>query len=149
MVRTQYVSSAHINQPEYWNSWRKANDYEKEKWPDEGQPDMSILYETKDGKFGTKIAVNSQGRFVLEMKGTGEVAVFDEKDLEEVVPYTVRLYDLFEEQPSHVQIAQEAGVVVGDLLMSGRKFYRVEEVNTKNRSARKLSGLRRLVTEEL
>lgn len=40
-------------------------------------------------KYGHKLAVNSAGKWVMEVKGTGEVITCDKGDIEEVMPYTV------------------------------------------------------------
>lgn len=40
-------------------------------------------------KYGHKLAVNSSGKWVMEIKGTGEVITCDKDDVEEVLPYTV------------------------------------------------------------
>lgn len=40
-------------------------------------------------KYGHKLAVNSAGKWVMEVKGTGEVITCDKNDIEEVMPYTV------------------------------------------------------------
>lgn len=40
-------------------------------------------------KYGHKLAVNSAGKWVMEIKGTGEVITCDKDDVEEVMPYTV------------------------------------------------------------
>lgn len=52
----------------------------------------SKLYEfQKDGKttFGSKLAVNSSGLWVMEVKGTGEAVLVDKTTVEEVIPYTI------------------------------------------------------------
>jgi hypothetical protein len=40
-------------------------------------------------KYGHKLAVNSAGKWVMEIKGTGEVITCDKDNVEEVMPYTV------------------------------------------------------------
>ncbi len=40
-------------------------------------------------KYGHKLAVNSAGKWVMEVKGTGEVITCGKDDIEEVMPYTV------------------------------------------------------------
>ena len=42
-------------------------------------------------KYGHKLAVNSAGKWVMEIKGTGEVVTCDKDDVEEVMPYTVSI----------------------------------------------------------
>lgn len=40
-------------------------------------------------KYGHKLAVDSTGKWVMEIKGTGEVLSFEKDLIEEVMPYTV------------------------------------------------------------
>jgi len=51
------------------------------------------LYQINDDflgvKYGHKLAVNSSGKWVMEIKGTGEVITCDKDNVEEVMPYTV------------------------------------------------------------
>ena len=50
------------------------------------------LYEIKHGEattFGTKLAVNSEKKWVMEEKGTGAVFVVDPANVKKVMPYTV------------------------------------------------------------
>jgi hypothetical protein len=59
-------------------------------------------------KYGHKLAVNSAGKWVMELKGTGEVITCDKDDVEEVMPYTVsvqfqtgkQIYSYFAEKGS-------------------------------------------------
>lgn len=50
------------------------------------------LYEIKTTSgtiFGHKLAVNSQGMWVMEIKGTGNVVAVDKETVSKVVPYTI------------------------------------------------------------
>lgn len=40
-------------------------------------------------KYGQKLAVDSTGKWVMELKGTGEVRSYDKSLIEEVMPYTI------------------------------------------------------------
>lgn len=100
---------------------------------------MTDLYQVKGAveRFGTKLTENSQGQFVLEMKGEGgKVEAFNPGDLELVVPYTIQLDCVVPgESGMHIQ-CEKGKVEKNDLLMSvttGRIF-RVSNVDTKNRS---------------
>lgn len=87
-------------------------------------------------RFGTKLTENSQGQYVLEMKGEGgKVEAFNPTDLELVVPYTVQLVCV-PPNDSGMHIQCEAGKLEkGDLLIleSNGKMFRVAAVDTKNR----------------
>jgi uncharacterized protein YodC (DUF2158 family) len=39
--------------------------------------------------FGTHIGTNSQGQWIMEVKGTGQIVAVDKKDVEEVLPYSL------------------------------------------------------------
>lgn len=61
-------------------------------WTQEKENDMNTLYEfDNNGKqtFGTKIAVNSSGLWVMEVKGTGDVVTVDKDKVEEVIPHSI------------------------------------------------------------
>jgi hypothetical protein len=55
--------------------------------------ESDVMYATKlaSVKYGHKLAVNSAGKWVMEIKGTGEVITCDKDDVEEVMPYTVSI----------------------------------------------------------
>lgn len=59
---------------------------------DKKENDMSNLYEfTMNDKqlFGTKIAVNSAGLWVMEVKGSGDVVTVEKDKVEEVIPHSI------------------------------------------------------------
>jgi hypothetical protein len=119
----------------------------------EGNTLMATLYQTKEEtpRFGTKLAVNSAGKYVLEMKGTGEVLAFAPADVEVVMPYTVRVrmsggktggeYDFFS-----VPGALKKGDCVGTV---GYGIVVVTAVDTKSSRATKPLRGRKLVSEPL
>ena len=55
--------------------------------------DTNKLYQIKISdatiKYGHKLAVDSTGKWVMEIKGTGEVRSYDKSLIEEVMPYTI------------------------------------------------------------
>lgn len=89
--------------------------------------------------YGTYLAINSEGKYVLEMSGTKEVKAFSKTQVEEVLPWT---FDV-EFNDSRLQAYSYQGdkdsVKVGDLLFSKEsdKFVFVVAVDTKSKKATK------------
>lgn len=161
MVRTEYPGQQknYNGFHETCPKWRPLNDYViigKERKVETVMTEVNNLYQVKDTEeFGTKIAVNSQGDFVLEMKdGAGTVKAFKEDLLEEVVPYTVSVRkvtsDPNDDKHVHWQVTpgslNKADVLIDD---KGTR-YCVLCLDTKHRRPiPPVKGLRRIVTEEL
>ena len=59
---------------------------------------MTKLYEVSEGltekTFANKLAVNSNGQWVMEEKGTGRVFTANKNEVEEVFPHTVDVQNL-------------------------------------------------------
>jgi hypothetical protein len=91
-----------------------------------------------DVKYGHKLAVNSAGKWVMEIKGTGEVITCDKGDVEEVMPYTVsvqfqtgkQIYNYFAEKGS---VELNAFYVFDAPL--GRAIAQVVKLDTKSPAA--------------
>jgi hypothetical protein len=100
--------------------------------------------------YGTHIGTNSSNKYLIEEKGTGEIHVFEKTDLEEVLPYTFSVK--MGNNVTHF-LGEEGKVKKGDVLLytgnSSQTFAVVNEVNTKNKTAKhKFVGCK-LVTESL
>jgi len=99
--------------------------------------------------YGTKLAMNSAGEYVLEIKGTGQIVTMNPQLLTEVIPYTFMAKSGSTEK--HF-IGTEGKVSVGDTLIQTSsatlKIWAVKETNTKNKTAVKFTG-RRIVTEKI
>jgi hypothetical protein len=103
------------------------------------------LYEIKQFDktvFGHKLAVNSLGQWVMEIKGSGEVIAVDKKEVTEVVPYTIGLK--FSQQGQTYNYFNEArDLVKGDVLVmdgygsGGYQLAIVVAVDTKSKEATK------------
>jgi len=89
-------------------------------------------------KYGHKLAVNSAGKWVMEIKGTGEVITCDKDDVEEVMPYTVsiqfetgkQIYSYLAEKGS---VELNAFYIVDAAL--GRAIAQVVKLDTKSPAA--------------
>lgn len=98
------------------------------------------LYQVKGTEiYGTKLATNSSGQFVLEMKGSGEVKAYPKEYLEEVLPFTVavQFLDGTNNQKYHYLYDGPVKLRVGDLLFieSTTGFAKVTDVDTKSKKA--------------
>ena len=111
-------------------------------------PKQDTLYATKEEpiRYGTYLTEDSQGRYVLEMKGGGGVKAFDKDAIEEVVPYTVELTELMTPAEClpvklNAQVSKDS-VSKNDVLLdlSEGRLWRVTQLDTKCRSAGKPTG---------
>jgi hypothetical protein len=105
---------------------------------------MTKLYEiTLAGKpslYGHKLATNSQGQWVMEVKGTGEVIAVDKSSVEEVMPYTISVsFGNGHNNKQYAYLAEAGKYSVGDLFLIdaplGRAIVNVTGVDTKSASA--------------
>jgi len=102
------------------------------------------LYEIKDDignlSYGHKLARDSSGKWVMEIKGRGDIVAVEPSKIKEVLPYTIDVS--FSNTGQNYSYISEAGFAsVGDLFVidapSGREIVRVEGVNTEKKSATK------------
>lgn len=161
-IRFAYVSSLRFEmENSYDRTWREADDFvffdpQQKKEETMTQP-VIPLYETKEGEFGVKCGENSEGKWILEIKGSnGKIQAFDKADLTEVVPYTVELMRLNVEhniKPERRHYRAEKGAVEkGDILMqlTTSAMWRVVDIDTKCRSAQvSKNGFARIQTEKV
>lgn len=108
----------------------------------EGMEDMKTLYEWKDGEkavFGHKLAVNSQGKWVMEPKNGGDPVVVDKADVTEVMPYTVNVVYMGNSHMSYSFFAKEGDFEVGDIVFcpTYETPMMVKTLNTKSKQATK------------
>lgn len=111
------------------------------------------LFQTKDGRFGIGLAVNSQGEYVLEMKGSGDLERFKKSELEIVMPFTfsVQFNGVGTE---YSYLGKDGAVQLGDLLLKtdgtkGITIAKVTAVNTKSEKATKYFEGVKIKTEAL
>lgn len=105
----------------------------------QGENEMTILFQIKgEETYGFKLATNSKGLVVFEVKGTGEVRTVDKDQLIEVFPYTVDVKFLGESR-TYSFFSREGDLKVGDMVISPgySTIMTVSKVDSRNRSATK------------
>lgn len=124
----------------------------------EGESKMdNTLYQIKtigDDLYGHKLAVNSAGKWVMEVKGTGAILTVDAADCSEVTPYTVAVRFSGNNSGAYDFLSTEGKFRVGDIVIRTDAGYegsigRVVKLDTKSKKATKEFVGRRVVTEEV
>ena len=169
-IRAQYRKSErwHDTREDGWEHWRLASHHVM--WdgdPREGEDEMSTeeesnkvqvgdLFQVKgEDTFGTYMATNSKGQYVLEIKGgDGKPAAYDIDKVEEVVPYTILVRKITSDSNTRAVIHWQVpvgAVEKGDMLYNsdGTRFV-VKDVDTKSKKTQSPPrGLRKFVTTEV
>jgi len=139
-------------------SYRNSNEFVKVDDDNEQKGTTTMkgkLFQTKEinPRFGIGLAINSTGKYVLEMKGTGDLEAYNKTDIEVVMPFTYGVK--FDGQGTeYAYLGKEGMVAVGDLLlkMDGTKgitIAKVVAVDTKSEKATKYFDGVKLVTTPL
>jgi hypothetical protein len=104
---------------------------------------MTKLYEIRHLEktlYGHKLAVNSQGLWVMEIKGSGEVLSVDKSCVEEVMPHSIGVQFETGKQVYHY-LADAGRYQAGEFYIldapHGRAIVQVVSVDTKNVNATK------------
>lgn len=122
--------------------------------PTKEQKMTNKLYEISRGTetlYGHKLATNSQGQWVMEIKGTGDVIAVDKATVQEVLPYTIAVQ--FETGKQTYSYLAEAGKYqIGDFYIvdtpHGRSIVQVTGTDTKSAAATKqFTAIAKLLTE--
>ena len=113
--------------------------------PNKKETEMTTkkLYEitTVNGtEYGHKLATDSTGKWVMEIKGTGAVLAVDKDKVSEVLPYTIGIKFLGGANKTVYQYLADAGTVeAGGLYLCesiyGTALVHVAEVDTRSTSA--------------
>lgn len=88
--------------------------------------------------YGHKLAVDSTGKWVMELKGTGEVGSFDKTSIEEVMPFTVAIQFQTGKQVYHYLANKEQTELNAFYIFDGavgRAIAQVVELDTKSSAA--------------
>ena len=135
--------------------WDGNTDLKGKSWNERKQQAMEItmsLYQVKGTQeYGTYLTTNSTGQMVLEMKGAGgAVKAFNKDELEEVVPYTIKVQGVTDTSYfANYEIA-EGKVAKGDIIISeSGNMYMVKELNTRSKSSKGEFKGRKLTTQEI
>ena len=105
--------------------------------------ETSALFDNKTRTigYGHKLAVNSKGQWVMEIKGTGEIMAVSKDQVEEVLPYTIDVQ--FSNSTNTYAYLAEAGeyqtgfYIVEGQYGSGWQLAQVVKVDSKSRKATK------------
>jgi hypothetical protein len=103
-------------------------------------PEEAIKYGHKltTIKYGHKLAVDSTGKWVMEIKGTGEVQSYDKSLIEDVMPYTVAVQfdsnkQVYQYLANKDQVELNAFYIFDSAM--GREIVQVTKLDTKSSSA--------------
>lgn len=156
-VYGKYVGSNHNVTMDRWAQLCEVKDQAQFQYMENGVREMTATLYQVVGKeeYGTQLAVNSEGKIVLEMKksgqyANGDLATFDKSELKEVLPYTVAVRFKDGSQDYHY-LATEGSVEKGDILLidGSNSFATVKAINTESKLANKQLKGRKLQTTEI
>jgi len=155
-LRCEYLSSRKQN------GFRSASDYVPYEYDvpyeDKNMKDFDMkdkLFKTLEGnRFGTGLAIDSDGKYVLKMQDNGNFEAFAESELKRVMPYTFDVEFLTggtNRQNRYSYRGREGQVEVGNILLlnDSMSIARVVAVNTESETATKTFDGVKLVTEAL
>lgn len=122
----------------------------------QGKDTMTLYQFTVSGdtKYGTYLATNSQGMYVMEEKGSGVIYTVDKTVVEEVMPYTIDVVFLGSGETVYGYLAEVGKYNVGDVFLVktplGHSLVAVVKVDTKSKKATKdFNPISKILTEIL
>jgi uncharacterized protein YodC (DUF2158 family) len=122
----------------------------------QGKNTMTLYQFTVDSdtKYGTYLATNSQGMFVMEEKGSGVIYTVNKDVVEEVMPYTIDVVFLNSTDTVYGYLAETNKYKVGDVYLLktplGHSLVTVVKVDTKSKKAIKdFNPISKITTETL
>jgi hypothetical protein len=155
-IRCEYVSSRKQI------GFRSATDFVKYEYDVPNEEDKMEDYDMKDklfktlesNRFGTGLAIDSDGKYVLKMQDNGNFEAFSESELKRVMPYTFDVEFLSgstNRANRYSYRGREGSVQLGDLLIleDSANIARVVAVNTESEAATKTFKGRKLQSVEL
>lgn len=129
--------------------------YEENPQTEAKENNMTQLYEyTNNGTtvFGTRLAVNSEGKWVMESKGSGDVFVAAAKDLKKIMPYTIGV-KFGQNEQTYSCLAEKGKYEKGQVFLvtspqGNYQFAVIADVDTESDKATKeFAPIARIVTE--
>lgn len=127
------------------------------KQSEKGKDTMTLYQFTVDSdtKYGTYLATNSQGLFVMEEKGTGVIYTVAKTSVEEVMPYTIGVVFLSSGNTTEYSYLAPVGKYqVGEVFLIKSKYGHglcaVTKVDTKSKAATAdFNPITKLLTEKV
>lgn len=105
--------------------------------------ETSALFDNKTRTigYGHKLAVNSKGEWVMEIKGSGEIMAVSKDQVEEVLPYTIDV-QFSNSSNTYAYLAEAGEFQTGFYIVEGQygngwQIAQVVKVDTKSRKATK------------
>ena len=120
------------------------------------EDDMNELYEIKLGSetaYGYKLAMNSENKLVMEIKGTGNIVVVSPDDVKEIMPYTITVTSFSGDAQRNYTI-ENGKVALNDIVLHMPKGSKtvglgvVTALDTKVKGAAQFTGSK-LVAEHI
>jgi len=120
------------------------------------EDDMNELYEIKIGTetaYGYKLAMNSENKLVMEIKGTGNIVVVAPDDVKEIMPYTITVTSFSGDAQRNYTI-ENGKVALNDIVLHMPKGSKtvglgvVTALDTKVKGAAQFTGSK-LVAEHI
>ena len=117
---------------------------------------MNELYEIKIGTetaYGYKLAMNSENKLVMEIKGTGKIVVVNPDDVKEIMPYTITVTSFSGDAQRNYTI-EKGKVALNDIVLHMPKGAKtvglgvVTALDTKVKGAAQFTGSK-LVAEHI
>ena len=149
MVKNHVISTKYLNTHHTYQNRAAVHFEHVDPNPQKEENIMTntALFETPEGTYGTLLTKDSQGNYVLEMKGGGGVQAFDPKKLTEVMPYTIQI-EWNSGKSEHFEVPKDK-LKKGDLLVHGTRIGIVAHLDSKCKSAGPLTDARVVPTQKL
>jgi hypothetical protein len=149
IIYDNYVNGIYIDSNNYVSGYfYDFKPYEPEEDNTMSKQQLFTWTDDSGQHYGTLLATNSNGDYVIEEKKTGNIVTKDKSAVEEVLPYTFSAKCGISTNEKHF-IGTDT-IKKGDILIqnSTMKYWTVTAVDTKNKNATKFVG-RRIVTEKI